>query len=129
MQSVMAARELNAAQWAKHARIAPTTVSRALDPAYESISSVKTLVALADAIDLPSVLDFLDGQYTAHTHPLPEAQFERVARMVIQRTLRVDDTRAAALSRVLTMVTNSLQPGDSPETEQRVIDIAMAIGR
>jgi hypothetical protein len=50
------------AEWAERAGIgAATTVTRALKPDYPSVTSVKTLAALATAAGEPSILDFLQG--------------------------------------------------------------------
>jgi hypothetical protein len=49
-------------RWAKEARLAPTTVTRAMAENYDSVSSVTTLHALARAASVPSILDFLAGQ-------------------------------------------------------------------
>lgn len=49
-------------KWAKEAHLAPTTVTRAMADNYDSVSSVPTLHALARAANVPSLLDFLEGQ-------------------------------------------------------------------
>ena len=50
-------------EWAKRADLgAATTLTRALKDDYQSVTSVKTLHALAQAAGVPSILDFLRGQ-------------------------------------------------------------------
>jgi hypothetical protein len=57
--------------WAKVAKIgAATTVSRAVKPEYTSVTSVKTLHALARAAEEVSILDVLDRQ--AKGEPIAE---------------------------------------------------------
>lgn len=58
-------------KWAREAGLSPTTVTRAMAPAYNSVSSVPTLHELARAAGVQSVLDFLDAQVTvAPRYPL-----------------------------------------------------------
>lgn len=52
----------SAERWAREAKLAPTTVTRAMSSNYKSVSSVSTLCALARAAGVPTILDFLDGQ-------------------------------------------------------------------
>lgn len=50
-------------QWAKKAGVgAGTTLTRAIKDDYKSVTSIPTLHALAQAAEVPSVLDFLSGQ-------------------------------------------------------------------
>jgi hypothetical protein len=48
--------------WATRARVSPTTLTRSMQPAYDNVTSIPTLDALARAAGLPSVLDFLEEQ-------------------------------------------------------------------
>lgn len=66
MRRVMDAKGWKAADWARAAGIkADTTISRALKDDYGSVTSIPTLHKLAQAADLPSVLDFLEGDQAA----------------------------------------------------------------
>jgi SOS-response transcriptional repressor LexA len=47
MQSVLAETGWSAAEWAKRASVAPTTITRAMRPNYDFLTSAKTLVKLA----------------------------------------------------------------------------------
>jgi hypothetical protein len=65
-----------AADWAKATGtgMAPTTITRAVDPDYASVTGTKTLHALARAAGVPSVLDFLEtDQATTPAAPQPPA--------------------------------------------------------
>jgi hypothetical protein len=48
--------------WAERAGVYPTTITRAMKPDYTSVTAIPTLVALARAAQVPSVLDFLEAQ-------------------------------------------------------------------
>lgn len=60
IERIATAKGWSYAEWAKKAELgAATTITRALKPDYESVTSIPTLHQLAVAADRPSVLDFL----------------------------------------------------------------------
>lgn len=69
----------SAERWAREASLAPTTVTRAMSPHYHSVSSVPTLHALARAADVPSILNFLEGQVIiSPKYPILTAMLQEV---------------------------------------------------
>lgn len=63
------------AHWAERAGLgAATTITRALKDDYNSVTSVKTLTALADAAGEPSILDHLQQAGTDKTVAVPSAE-------------------------------------------------------
>ncbi len=62
MRAVLDRLHWTPALWAKEARISPTSLTRAMSDDFDSVSSVRTLHALARAAKIPSVVDFLQWQ-------------------------------------------------------------------
>lgn len=62
MQAQIERLRISPAAWAKRAGISPTTVTRAMSEDYPAVTSVPTLVALAEAGGIPTCLDFLASQ-------------------------------------------------------------------
>ena len=82
-------------QWAKRAHIHPSTVTRARDEAYGSVTSVPTLHALAVAAGAPSVLDFLNEETGRAVAP-DSAQVTTIVRAVLERDSSAAPERLAA---------------------------------
>lgn len=82
-------------QWAKRARVHPSTVTRARDDNYTSVTSIPTLHALAVAAGAPSVLDFLNDESGRAVAP-DSAQIATVVRAVLERDSTAAPERLAA---------------------------------
>lgn len=53
--------KISAEEWAREAKLSPTTVTRAMKDDYASVTSIPTLAALARVANVASPLDFLKG--------------------------------------------------------------------
>jgi hypothetical protein len=98
-------------RWAEEAKLgAATTITRALKDDYQSITSIKTLKALAEAAGEPSVLDFLAGGTTVDQPP------------------QIVTPSAESLSMLLGAVLPLLPPGRQSARSLRVASAALAHG-
>lgn len=70
MRQVMERVGLTANEWARRAKKAPTTITRAIDGSSEHVTSVPTLHLLAQKAGVPSVLDFLAGEVPPDRTPI-----------------------------------------------------------
>lgn len=72
------------ADWAHAAKTTPTNISRAVKDDYKSVTSVRTLVQLAEAAGKPTVLDFLaaDGSNAQPSQDAPAPSVEAVAMLL-----------------------------------------------
>lgn len=62
MQAQLDRMRIAPSAWARRAGFSPTTITRAMTPDYGSITSIPTLVELANAAQVPTCLDFLAAQ-------------------------------------------------------------------
>lgn len=125
---MMRRHDLSPAAWAGKADLAASTVSRSISPDYESISSVRTLVALAEAVGEETILDFLSKQERGSLlSDLDTTQIERVVAEVCRRYLppQIAKTKSDPIAAVVATVLAGLKPADDPETERRLIDFAI----
>lgn len=69
LKRVAQAKGWNWSEWARAAggMMKPSTLSRAVKEEYDSVTKIETLHALARAANVPSVLDFLDGDAVSVT--------------------------------------------------------------
>lgn len=84
MQQQMARHDLSPEKWARRAELSSTTVSRAVQKSYTGVSSVPTLVKLAESIDEPTILDFLKLGWEV----APAEQVEHVLELIFLRGLQ-----------------------------------------
>ena len=59
MKWVLCRRKWSAEEWARRAEISPTTVTRAMRPSYDGVTSLPILDKLARVANLPSPLEVL----------------------------------------------------------------------
>jgi hypothetical protein len=100
----------SAERWAREAKLAPTTVTRAMSPSYKSVSSVSTLHALARAAGVPSILDYLETQGNLSRHfPMLAIMLEELLPVV---GCRLNHEELTAFSHALgqAIITTTEQP-------------------
>lgn len=68
-EGVMALRGWSAMEWAKRAKISPTTITRGMKADAQSTTKIENIHALAVAARVPSVLEFLETGATEPPRP------------------------------------------------------------
>lgn len=84
MKRIMGLRDWSAEQWSRRAGISPTTLTRAMRPSYDGVTSLPVLHKLAQAADTDSPLDLLRGRRVIIEIPQEHQTSERVAAMVAE---------------------------------------------
>jgi len=128
MEFCLARSGLSAADWATKANLNPTTVSRAMKSNYGSVTSVKTLHALAGAMSMPSVLDFLSAQ--AIDRALPDITVELLISALPAVGCHIDEGQASRLTAAMLSARSIIaraEPGlqNSPAFRQAVLAAAI----
>lgn len=67
MERIRTRKGWNWAQWAERAGVEATTLSRAVKENYASVTKIETLHKMARAANVPSVLDFFEGETVSVT--------------------------------------------------------------
>jgi hypothetical protein len=99
-----------ATDWAESAKLHKSTVSRAIKEDFDSVTSVKTLDALARAAGIPSVLDFLRAQ--SIEFEFPDLTIELLRHALPALGCELDDVAFNKLSTILLAARSMIDKAD-----------------